>query len=147
MPGLSRSGTTITACLSTGMTRKFAVKYSFIMSIPAILGALVVEIKDVEFAALQSADILNYIVGTLVAAIVGYICIKTMLVVVRKRNSRYFHLLSHNGTGINWRIFLYVNGRLKWQLELEKNNSEEEINGNNSFKGKKTTGTAGILPE
>ena len=48
MPGLSRSGTTITACLSTGMTRKFAVKYSFIMSIPAILGALVVEIKDVE---------------------------------------------------------------------------------------------------
>lgn len=90
MPGLSRSGTTITACLSTGMTRKFAVKYSFIMSIPAILGALVVEIKDVEFAALQSADVLNYIVGTLVAAVVGYICIKTMLVVVRKRNSRYF---------------------------------------------------------
>ena len=121
MPGLSRSGTTITACLSTGMTRKFAVKYSFIMSIPAILGALVVEIKDVEFAALQSADILNYIVGTLVAAIVGYICIKTMLVVVRQKEIHdIFHLLSHNGTGINWRIFLYVNGRLKWQLELEK---------------------------
>ena len=96
-------------------------KIFFIMSIPAILGALVVEIKDVEFAALQSADILNYIVGTLVAAVVGYICIKTMLVVVRKKEIHdIFHLLSHNGTGINWRIFLYVNGRLKWQLELEK---------------------------
>ena len=92
MPGLSRSGTTITACLSTGMTRKFAVKYSFIMSIPAILGALVVEIKDVEFAALQSADILNYIVGTLVAAVVGYICIKTMLVVVRKKKFTIFSI-------------------------------------------------------
>ena len=92
MPGLSRSGTTITACLSTGMTRKFAVKYSFIMSIPAILGALVVEIKDVEFAALQSADVLNYIVGTLVAAVVGYICIKTMLVVVRKKKFTIFSI-------------------------------------------------------
>lgn len=147
MPGLSRSGTTITACLSTGMTRKFAVKYSFILSIPAILGALVVEIKDVEFAALQSADILNYIVGTLVAAIVGYICIKTMLVVVRKEIHDIFHLLSHNGTGINWRIFLYVNGRLKWQLELEKRQLRRKNNGNNSIKSKKTAGTAGILPE
>ena len=62
------------------------------MSIPAILGALVVEIKDVEFVALQSADILNYIVGTLVAAVVGYICIKTMLVVVRKKKFTIFSI-------------------------------------------------------
>jgi undecaprenyl-diphosphatase len=41
LPGLSRSGTTITACLLSGFNRKFAVKYSFIMSIPAILGAMV----------------------------------------------------------------------------------------------------------
>ena len=62
------------------------------MSIPAILGALVVEIKDVEFAVLQSADILNYIVGTLVAAVVGYICIKNMLVVVRKKKFMIFSI-------------------------------------------------------
>ncbi|MCI5621472.1 MAG: undecaprenyl-diphosphate phosphatase [Lachnospiraceae bacterium] len=92
LPGLSRSGTTITACLLTGMNRKFAVKYSFIMSIPAILGALVFEIKDVEFAALQSAEILNYVVGTLVAMVVGYICIKTMLVVVRKKKFTIFSI-------------------------------------------------------
>lgn len=90
LPGLSRSGTTITACLLSGMNRKFAVKYSFIMSIPAILGALVFEITDVEWSAIQSADVLNYVVGTLVAAVVGYICIKTMLVVVRKKKFMIF---------------------------------------------------------
>ena len=92
MPGLSRSGTTITACLASGMNRRFAVKYSFIMSIPAILGALVFEIKDVDFAALGAADVTNYLVGTLVAAVVGYICIKTMLVVVRKKKFTFFEI-------------------------------------------------------
>ena len=95
MPGLSRSGTTITALSFYRNDPQICGKIFFIMSIPAILGALVVEIKDVEFAALQSADILNYIVGTLVAAVVGYICIKTMLVVVRKKEIYdIFHLLS-----------------------------------------------------
>ena len=43
LPGLSRSGTTITACVLNGLDRRFAVKYSFIMSIPAILGAMVLQ--------------------------------------------------------------------------------------------------------
>ena len=47
LPGLSRSGTTITACLLCGFDRKFAVKYSFILSIPAILGAAVLEISEI----------------------------------------------------------------------------------------------------
>ena len=47
LPGLSRSGTTIAACLLSGFDRRFAVKYSFIMSIPAVLGAAVLELKDI----------------------------------------------------------------------------------------------------
>ena len=47
LPGLSRSGTTVATCLLCGLERKFAVKYSFILSIPAVLGAAVLEIKDV----------------------------------------------------------------------------------------------------
>ncbi len=90
LPGLSRSGTTITACLLNGYSRKFAVKYSFIMSIPAILGALVLDIKDVDFSLLTSSDAINYVAGTVVAGIVGYICIKTMLVVVRKKKFTIF---------------------------------------------------------
>lgn len=85
LPGLSRSGTTITACLLSGYQRNFAVKYSFLMSIPAILGAVVLELKDAVGMEVTGSEIVYYIVGMLVAAVVGYVCIKTMLVIVRKK--------------------------------------------------------------
>lgn len=90
LPGLSRSGTTITACLRLGFDKNFAVKYSFIMSIPAVLGACVLELKDFSMAGLETAVLVNYIIGTIVAAVVGYICIKTMLVVVRGKKFKGF---------------------------------------------------------
>ena len=55
------------------------------MSIPAILGAMVLEIKDVAGTPIESTEILYYVIGMLIAAVVGYICIKTMLVIVRKK--------------------------------------------------------------
>lgn len=90
LPGISRSGTTITACLLSGFDKSFAVKYSFIMSIPAILGAAVLEIKDIEKITIGAGEWASYLTGMLVAAIVGYICIKTMLVVVRKKKFKGF---------------------------------------------------------
>lgn len=90
LPGLSRSGTTITACVASGFDRSFAVKYSFIMSIPAILGAAVLELKDIGTVKVTAPEVASYIVGMLVAAIVGYICIKTLLVIVRKKKFTYF---------------------------------------------------------
>lgn len=89
-PGISRSGTTITACLACGFKREFAVKYSFIMSIPAILGALVLELLDFAPEMLSGSDIVNYLIGTVISAVVGYICIKTMLVIVRGKKFKYF---------------------------------------------------------
>jgi undecaprenyl-diphosphatase len=90
LPGLSRSGTTITACLLAGFDRSFAVKYSFIMSIPAVLGAVILQIKDFSMEMVGQEDIFNYLVGTVVAALVGYISIKTMLVIVRGKKFKYF---------------------------------------------------------
>ena len=90
LPGLSRSGTTITAGLLSGFRRDFAVKYSFIMSIPAILGAVVLEVKDLFTVNTTTTEMVNYAVGTLVAGIVGFICIKTMLVVVKNKKFKYF---------------------------------------------------------
>lgn len=90
LPGLSRSGTTITACLLCGFDRKFAVKYSFILSIPAILGAAVLEIKDVGQEVITQGMVGTYIAGMVAAALVGYICIKTMLVVVKNKKFKYF---------------------------------------------------------
>ena len=85
LPGLSRSGTTIAACLMSGYDRRFAVRYSFIMSIPAILGAAVLEIKDLGSEAITGGIVLNGLIGAIVAGCVGYECIKTMLTVVRKK--------------------------------------------------------------
>lgn len=92
LPGLSRSGTTIAACLLSGFDRRFAVKYSFIMSIPAVLGAAVLEIKDISASSISGTEIAYYLVGMLVAAVVGYICIKTMLVIVRKKKFTIFSI-------------------------------------------------------
>jgi undecaprenyl-diphosphatase len=90
LPGLSRSGTTITACLLRGFDRAFAVKYSFIMSIPAVLGAALLELKDFSMDQVDSSLIGGYLVGTIIAGIVGYLCIKTMLVIVRGKKFKYF---------------------------------------------------------
>ncbi len=90
LPGLSRSGTTITACLLMGFDKSFAVKYSFIMSIPAVLGAALKQAMDFTMDSVTQNELLNYLIGTIVAGLVGYICIKTMLVIVRGKKFKFF---------------------------------------------------------
>ncbi|MCI8373541.1 MAG: undecaprenyl-diphosphate phosphatase [Lachnospiraceae bacterium] len=90
LPGISRSGTTIAVCSKLGFDRKFAVKYSFILSIPAILGAAVLEIPDFMEDIEKSNSIGPYIAGTIAAAVVGYICIRFLLKVVSSRKMKYF---------------------------------------------------------
>ena len=92
LPGISRSGTTITACRVLGFDRDFAVKYSFIMSIPAVLGAAVLELKDFSLAGIGMVTFVNYLVGTVISGVVGYICIKTMLVIVRQKTFKGFSI-------------------------------------------------------
>jgi len=74
VPGLSRSGTTISAGMASGLDREFAVKFSFLLSIPAVLGATVVSL----LGALKDGVQLNfsYLVGAMVAAVVGYFAIR-----------------------------------------------------------------------
>lgn len=90
MPGISRSGTTITACILCGFEKRFAVKYSFIMSIPAVLGAVVLELKDFGSLRLSNQDITSCIIATVVAAIVGYLSICFMMRLVRGKKYKYF---------------------------------------------------------
>ncbi|MBE5948047.1 MAG: undecaprenyl-diphosphate phosphatase [Lachnospiraceae bacterium] len=92
LPGISRSGSTITAGLFCGLERSFAVKYSFILSIPAILGAAVLELKDFNEISVGSVELVNYIVGMVVAAVVGYICIRWLLVLVKNKKFKYFSI-------------------------------------------------------
>ncbi len=90
LPGLSRSGTTITACLLCGLDRTFAVKYSFILSIPAILGATVLELGDVSAGGLTVSTMLIYLAGMIASALTGYVCIRSLLKLVRNRKFKYF---------------------------------------------------------
>lgn len=89
LPGLSRSGTTITSGLLCGLRRDFAVKYSFIMSIPAIIGAAMVEIPDMQ-RDIATTSAVYYIVGVIISAVVGFVCIKTMLIIVKNKKFKYF---------------------------------------------------------
>ncbi|MBR5376103.1 MAG: undecaprenyl-diphosphate phosphatase [Lachnospiraceae bacterium] len=92
MPGLSRSGLTITACLACGFKREFAFKYSFIMSIPAILGATILELKDITKAEISGSMILNCVVGMVVAGIVGFVALKLMIGIVKNKKYIFFSI-------------------------------------------------------
>ena len=83
-PGISRSGTTITAGCFVGFERKFAVRYSFLMSIPAILGANILALKDALESNIVAADIPVYLAGVVVSAVVGYACIRLLKMIAAK---------------------------------------------------------------
>ena len=89
-PGISRSGTTITAGCFVGFDRKFAVRYSFLMSSPAILGANILSLKDAVSAVIIWADVPVYLVGVVVAAGVGYACIRLLKMIAEKGKFGFF---------------------------------------------------------
>ena len=89
IPGISRSGATISGALSRRLDRDFAARFSFLMSIPAILGAVVFQSKDlVKYGAAEAGSIPSaaIIAGTASAAIVGFFAIRLMLKIIRERS-------------------------------------------------------------
>ena len=77
LPGISRSGITISAGLLRGYDRSFAVRFSFLMSLPAVLGANLLTLKDaIQENAIDLTMLPVYVVGTAVAAVVGYFAIR-----------------------------------------------------------------------
>ena len=83
LPGISRSGMTISAGCFMGFERKFAVRFSFLLSIPAVLGANILELKDALESVVRS-DIPVYMVGVVTAAVVGYLCIRLLKMIADK---------------------------------------------------------------
>ncbi|MGS0764687.1 undecaprenyl-diphosphatase UppP [Syntrophomonas curvata] len=82
IPGISRSGSTIAAGLFAGMERELAARFSFLLSIPVIIGAGIFELSDVSAGSLGQ-NLPSYLGGTLVAALFGYLAIKIVLRLVR----------------------------------------------------------------
>lgn len=76
VPGLSRSGSTISAAMLLGCRRDFAVRYSFLMSIPAVIGANILSLTDAVKAGIDWSMMPAYLVGVIVAAVSGYFAIR-----------------------------------------------------------------------
>jgi undecaprenyl-diphosphatase len=92
IPGISRSGATITTGIFTGRTRGLATRFSFLLSIPAILGATLLKIKDIHSAMSSSEVVLNFILGGIVAAIVGYFAISFLIKMIKQAKLFYFSI-------------------------------------------------------
>lgn len=84
LPGLSRSGTTITAGIATGHDRSYAVKFSLLMSIPAVLGATLLELIDVFKTDIDPSLIPAYLFGMIAAMISGVLSIGLLRMIARK---------------------------------------------------------------
>jgi undecaprenyl-diphosphatase len=90
-PGVSRAGSTITGGLFQGLDRRFAAKFSFLMSIPAILGSLVFQFKDLT--QVESLGALGpVILGSVAAGISGYFAIKLMMDLIAKKSLKIFSI-------------------------------------------------------
>ncbi len=93
LPGLSRSGTTITAGCLGKVDREKNANFTFLMSIPIILAAALMSTLDcIKDGTIGNIDIWALLVGVLTAAITGYIAIKFMLKIIKKANYKWFSL-------------------------------------------------------
>ena len=89
LPGISRSGSTIAGALLCGVDRKAAGEYSFIISIPAILGAFILELKDLGDVS-ESVGLLPLIFGCIASFIVGYLSLALLMTTIRKGKLQWF---------------------------------------------------------
>jgi undecaprenyl-diphosphatase len=92
IPAISRSGSTIAAGMFSGISKETAAEFSFLLSIPAIGGAAILELPEFFKVASSSSVIYTYLLGTLVAGIVGYLSIAFLLSVIKKGKFFYFGL-------------------------------------------------------
>ena len=90
IPGISRSGSTIVGGLFKGLDRKLAAKYSFLLSVPVIGGATLLQTKDLFTVGLGNITIIELVVGTLSAAIAGYMSIKLLLKLINQEKLSIF---------------------------------------------------------
>lgn len=90
LPGISRSGSTISAGILRGVDKNYMVEYSFVLGTPAILMASLVEIKDALESGLGGLGLGPIIVGIVVAAVVGILAIKLLEWLVKKDKFQFF---------------------------------------------------------
>ncbi|MDR0424271.1 MAG: undecaprenyl-diphosphate phosphatase [Clostridiales Family XIII bacterium] len=91
-PGISRSGATIVGGLVSGLNREFAVRFAFLISIPSVIGAVILEAPEAFKGGIDTAMLLPIVLGVALAAIAGFIAIKAMIRVVSGKKLYYFSI-------------------------------------------------------
>jgi undecaprenyl-diphosphatase len=89
-PGVSRSGSTITAGLALGLKREDAARFSFLLGAPIIAGAGAKSLIDLIQAGFTGNELILFPIGIVVAAITGYFCIKYLLTYLQKHSTDIF---------------------------------------------------------
>ncbi|MCH2451127.1 MAG: undecaprenyl-diphosphate phosphatase [Gracilimonas sp.] len=90
IPGISRSGSTISAALWLGVKREEAANFSFLMLIPVIAGAMLLEVKELIEAGVSDAALMNLVIGFLAAFISGYFALKYLIIILKRKGFYYF---------------------------------------------------------
>lgn len=90
LPGVSRSGLTIATALALGLSRTWAVGFSLLIAVPAILGGAVFELKHVEVASLAPERLAQTAAATILAGVVGYFAILWLVKVVKSGRIWWF---------------------------------------------------------
>ena len=90
IPGISRSGSTISTALYLGINREDAANFSFLMVIPVIAGAMLLQILDLIEIGVDGTQITNLLIGFFTAFISGYYALKYLIVILKKKGFHYF---------------------------------------------------------
>lgn len=83
LPGISRSGATIGTALIAGVDEVEALKFSFLLSIPAVLGANILKVRQI-YGSLISGDTIAFLTGAIVAAVTGFLVIRVLFGILRR---------------------------------------------------------------
>ncbi|WP_018126890.1 undecaprenyl-diphosphate phosphatase [Balneola vulgaris] len=90
IPGISRSGSTISTALYFGVSREEAANFSFLMVIPVIGGAMLLQVLDLMEQGMDTVYIQGLLVGFLTAFVSGYYALKYLIVILKKKGFHYF---------------------------------------------------------
>jgi len=89
-PGISRSGSTIAAGLALGIKREDSARFSFLLAMPVIFGAGLLQFKDMLSTGIDSTGVTLLAVGFIAAALSGYVCIRFLMAYLRERSLTVF---------------------------------------------------------
>ena len=90
IPGISRSGSTISVGLFSGINRDSVANFSFLMVLPVLAGAMLLEVIEIMEQGIEYAAVFNLVIGFLASFISGYFALKYLIILLKREKFHYF---------------------------------------------------------